>query len=130
MWASSFQEIFLFFFSIISLWEFYVAIIHAPYGNHSSCLISPKTLYSLSPNWWHYMKFDHICPTDIRDILLWKCKQTTMTDEVTDRWRTPGSFHTNRTFRSSELKRQLKRQKVPNPSIFLCIKQFRSFQND
>ena len=77
-----------------------------------------------------YMKLNHICPTDIRDILLWKCKQKTMTDKETDRWGTPDNCHTNSTFGLSELKRQLKRQRVPNPSIFLCLNQFRSYQND
>ena len=33
-------------------------------------------------------------------------------------------------FGSGELKRQLRMQGAPNPSIVLCLKQFRSYQKD
>ena len=42
-----------------------------------------------------YMKFDHFCPTDIRDKLLRKYDQTTSTDKETDGWGTPDNSYTN-----------------------------------
>ena len=92
----------------------------------SSNPISPKTLCHLSLYLMMiYMKFDHIWPTDIRDILLLKCEWTT--NGQTDGLGMPNYCPANT---AGELKRKLRRQGEPNPPIFLCLKQSRSYLND
>ena len=61
-------------FLITSLWGALCC-----HGNQSN---QPKNLYSLSPYLMMlYMEFDHNWPTDLRDILLRKCRRTTKTPE-------------------------------------------------
>ena len=74
LWASWFQK--RGFLKLFSHYKSMGAI--CCHGNQNSYLISPKTLCSLSPNLMIlYMKFDQNWPTDLRDILLWKCGRTT-----------------------------------------------------
>ena len=74
----------------------------------------PYTTFPL-PDDALYMKFDHICPTDIRDKPLWKYKQTMTMEEEMGGWGTPDDSNINIftcAFCSAVLKRQLRRQMV------------------
>ena len=121
------SEDFLKVIPIISLWELNVAIIH---GNQSSNAISPKTLYSLCPTWW-YSSWNLITVIQLTlEIYFFKNvnRQWRQMKRRMDEGRLSLAYLIC-TFGSGYLKRQLRRQRVPNPSIFLCLKQFRKLSN-
>ena len=97
------EEDFQSFSQVISLWEL-----------------------SVSPSNESFRKFYHILRADIRDILLSKC-ELMMSDTIPLPYQ---YMYLTWHFSSGELKRQLRMQGAPNPSIFICFKQFRSYQND
>ena len=98
----------------------------------SSNRISPKTLCSLSLylmmlyiKWLHLVNW-HKSHTSL------KCEWTT-TNGQTDGLGMPNYCNANTSlwaFGSGDLKRKLRRHGEPNPPIFLCLKQSRSYQND